>query len=162
MTTELEKEQLIQHVIELANKVYRALRPIVPQEWLSVDLTMVQLKVLILLFTDGSTRVGNLASALGVSLASATGITDRLVQHGLIARGDDPEDRRAVVCSLSEKGREMVTRLWESGQTKSRSLLERIALPKLQIINKAIEIILDAAGTMEQDVHPVGDAIKSE
>jgi len=121
----------------------------VPKEWLSVDLTMPQLKIVLLLFTDGPARVSTLASALGVSLATTTGITDRLVQHNLMVRSSDPEDRRAVVCSLSEKGKELITRLWELGQSRVRSLMKKMTSAKLEIIREAMEAILQTASALE-------------
>ncbi len=144
-----QKAQLIKHILGLEERVYRILRPIVPKEWLSVDLTMPQLKVVLFIFTDGPARVSTLASALGVSMATTTGITDRLVQHGLIARSSDLEDRRAVICSLSEKGNELVTRLWESGQVRVRSLLQEMTVTNLKIISESIEVILQAASKVE-------------
>jgi len=162
MTAKSDRTQLIERVLELEEKVYRALRPIVPKEWLSVDLTMPQLKVLLLLFTDGPARMSVLASALGVSMTTATGIVNRMVQHGLLVRDNDPEDRRAVVCKLSEKGQELMTCLWEVGQTRVRSLLDQMTLPELHTISEAMETILDATGTMEKDLRVVGDTRKSE
>ena len=162
MTAKSDRTQLIERVLELEEKVYRALRPIVPKEWLSVDLTMSQLKVLLLLFTDGPARMSVLASALGVSMTTATGIVNRMVQHGLLVRDNDPEDRRAVVCKLSEKGQELMTCLWEVGQTRVRSLLDQMTLPELHTISEAMETILDATGTMEKDLRVVGDTRKSE
>ena len=157
MTFDAQKLQLIDRILELEERVYRALRPIVPKEWLSVDLTMPQLKIILFLFTDGPARVSTLASALGVSLATITGITDRLVQQDLIVRGDDPEDRRAVVCSLSEKGKELVTRLWELGQSRVRALLEKITPLKLEIISEVMEVILQtAAAVREGTLYKVG------
>lgn len=151
MTSSVQKMQLIDRILDLEQGVYRALRPIVPKEWLNVDLTMPQLKIVLFLFIDGPARVSTISSALGVSLATTTGITDRLVQHDLIVRGSDSEDRRAVICSLSEKGKELVTRLWELGQSRVRALLEKMTLPKLEIISEAMEAILLTASAMEQD-----------
>lgn len=151
MAVKTEKVQLIEHVLELEEKVYRALRPIMPKEWLCVDLTMPQLKIMLLLFTDGPARMGVLASTLGVSVATTTGITDRLVQQDLIVRSSDPEDRRAVVCSLSEKGKEVVRRLWELGQSRARSLLEKMTSSKLRLLCEAMETILEAAEGVEQN-----------
>ena len=151
MTFDAQKLQLIERVFDLEERVYRALRPIVPKEWLSVDLTMPQLKIVLLLFTDGPARVSTLASALGVSLATTTGITNRLVKHNLMVRSSDPEDRRAVVCNLSEKGKELMTRLWELGQSRVRSLLEKMTREKLEIISEAMEAILQTASVLEQD-----------
>ncbi|MFC2042208.1 hypothetical protein ACFLTV_01725 [Chloroflexota bacterium] len=51
-----DKASLIEEVLTLEQEVHRLLRPIMLREWLSVDLTMPQLKVL--LFTDGPARMG--------------------------------------------------------------------------------------------------------
>ena len=145
------KEQLVVRVIELEKAAYLALRPIVPKEWLNVDLTMPQFRIVLLLFTDGPARVSALASALDVSLATTTGITDRLVQHGFIVKENDPEDGRAVICQLSGKGREVIARLWELRESRVRSLLERIPLTKLEVVSKAMKTILEAASVVERD-----------
>jgi len=153
MISHVRKAQLVERILDLEEKVYRALRPIIPKEWLSVDLTMPQLKIVLLLFIDGPTRISTIASALGVSLATTTGITDRLIKHDLIVRSSDPEDRRAVICSLSEQGKELVARLWELGQSRVRSLLEKMTREKLEIIDEAMEVLLQAISALEQDTN---------
>jgi len=150
MTPDQQKAQLIEHVIELEKRVYLALRPIVPKEWLNVELTMPQLKIILLLFVDGPARVSMLASALGVSLATTTGITDRLVQHDLIVKESDPNDGRVVVCRLSEKGKGLIIDLWELGESRVRGLLQRATNEKLEVIYEAMEIILQAVSTKEK------------
>ena len=152
MILDAQKAQLIERVTEFEKRVYLALRPIVPKEWLNIELTMPQLKIILLLFTDGPARVSTLASALGVSLSTTTGITERLVQHDLIVKESDPEDGRAVVCSLSEKGREMITCLLKLGESRVRSLLETVAPAKLEVICEAMEIILQAVSSTEQKI----------
>lgn len=151
MAVNAEKAELIEHILELQERVYRALRPIMSKEWLRTELTMPQFKVLLLLFTDGPARMGVLASNLGISLATATGIVDRLVERELIVREGDPEDRRVVLCKLSDKGQELVGHLWESVQTGVRSLLEKMTTPELRLARKAMRAILQAALAMERD-----------
>lgn len=153
MPANVERPRLIEHVLELEERVFQAMHPIAPKEWLSVDLTMPQLKILLLLFTDGPARMGFLTSSLGVSMATTTGIADRMVERGLIVRESDPEDRRVVVCKLSEKGREMASHLWQLRQAQARGLLERMTTPQIKLISKAMEVILQAARVVEQDCH---------
>ena len=145
-----ERAQLIDEVLELERDMYRLLRPIVPKEWLRVDLTMPQLKVLLLLFTDGPARMGVLASALGVSMTTTTGIIDRIVRQGLIVRRSDDKDRRTVVCDLSAKGQDLITRLWELRQVRIRNLLKRMELPELRIVSAGLKAILNAAKSMDE------------
>ena len=54
------------------------------------------IQVLIAL-TRGPRSVGQLAEELGVSPPAATQLVDRLVEHGMVGRHNDPEDRRVVL-----------------------------------------------------------------
>ena len=152
-----EKAQLIERILELEARALRALHPIMPQEWLGIDLTMPQLKIILLLFTDGPARMGVLASSLGVSLATATGIVDRLVERNIVVRETDPEDRRAIVCRLSDEGREQVAHLWELRQDHARSLLEEMTPSNLQLVAEAMDAILEATSALEQKTRSQGD-----
>jgi len=143
-----EKAQLIEEVLQLEQKVYRLIRPIMPKEWLSVDLTMPQLKVLLFLFTDGPVRMGVLASALGVGMTTMTGIVDRLIRQKLVVRHSDDEDRRVVVCQLSVKGRDLITRLWQLRQIQMRNLLRKMELEKLRFVETGLKAILESAKPM--------------
>ena len=108
MKQEPKKEELIEHILQLGEKAFRELIPILPTEWLQLDLTMPQLKVVLLLFLNGPARMSDIASALDVSLATATGVVDRLVERDIVVRESQPEDRRVVLCRLSEKGQKMI------------------------------------------------------
>ena len=63
---------------------------------------------------EGALRMSGLASTLDVSMSSATGLVDRLVDKELVSRWPDPEDRRSVLCALTEEGRELAQRLLAS------------------------------------------------
>ena len=67
--------------------------------------------------------MSDLASSLGVTLATATGIVDRLVDRDIVERENSREDRRVVVCRLSAKGHELTDRLFTSGRERARQLL---------------------------------------
>src|SRR5215204_1393519 len=45
----------------------------------------------------GPRSVGQLAEELGVSPPAATQLVDRLAEHGMVDRHNDPEDRRVVL-----------------------------------------------------------------
>jgi DNA-binding MarR family transcriptional regulator len=60
--------------------------------------------VLILLSTEGPLAHSDLAQALGVGLATVTGLVDRLVARGLIERVEDATDRRIRRAKLTAAG----------------------------------------------------------
>lgn len=78
------------------------------------DLSVAQLAALYLLDERGALRVGDVASALGRSAPAASRMVDGLVRQGLVARREDPADRRARVLSLTKKGRAFVDRSSEA------------------------------------------------
>jgi DNA-binding MarR family transcriptional regulator len=74
------------------------------RQWLRVSLSLVHLHVLTVLEADGPLPMGKLAEALDVSVASATGIVDRMEQRGLVERRREPDDRRVVLVHPTAAG----------------------------------------------------------
>ena len=79
--------------------------------WMDLDVTMPQMKVLMLLRENGALRVGVLARHLNVSTPPITGIVDRLVRQDLVKREDDTSDRHVVPNVLTAKGEEVLARV---------------------------------------------------
>ena len=146
-----KQEELIERILQLGEKAFRELIPILPTEWLQLDLTMSQLKVVLLLFMTSSVRMSDIASALGVSLATATGVVDRLVERDIVLRESQPEDRRVVLCRLSEKGQKMIGGLWQLARDRAKELLEVAASSQLQLITEALEALLEAGEVTRGD-----------
>jgi DNA-binding MarR family transcriptional regulator len=67
------------------------------QRWHQGSISLAHLNVLILLEANGPMAMGRLADALDISVASATGIVDRMESRGLVERHRDDEDRRVVL-----------------------------------------------------------------
>jgi DNA-binding MarR family transcriptional regulator len=142
-----ERQLLISQVLDAQAYLYRALRP--AQEWLDLDLTTSQLKVLFVLYADGGASMGQLAGWLGVTLPTVTGIVDRLVEHGLVQRAEIPSDRRVVLSRLTPEGTRAVERLHQAGRARLAELLERLSLGDLQTIATGLRALCIAAGDRE-------------
>ncbi len=152
MIRERTKEELVESVLELGEKAFRDLFPILPKEWLSLDLTMPQLKVVLLLFLNGPERMGTIASALGVSLATATGVVDRLVEKDMMTREGDPNDRRIVLIRLSDQGEKLITGLWQLARGNAELLLKMLDQRKLQLLNEALHTLLEAGEAAKEQL----------
>ena len=74
------------------------------KHWLRGSLSLVHLQVLAVLEADGPLAMSKLAEALDVSVASATGIIDRMEQRGLVERRREPDDRRVVLVHRTDSG----------------------------------------------------------
>jgi MarR family transcriptional regulator, organic hydroperoxide resistance regulator len=137
-----DSETLVRHILKLSGNIYRVVKPSVPPEWLTSDLTVAQLRILLVLYTEGPSRMSSIASSLGIAVSTATGIVDNLVKKGLVVRGADPEDRRLVICTLSSLGQETINRLWALGQFQIEKLLQGLSLEQLKKAAEVAEFLL--------------------
>jgi DNA-binding MarR family transcriptional regulator len=81
------------------------------QELAPYGLTFAQARALRVLTDTGALRIGDLATALEIVPRSATDRVDGLETAGLVSRSVDPADRRSVLVTATDKGRELVARL---------------------------------------------------
>jgi len=144
----MDRGRTIQRILELLERLYQAARQIARGEWLNTDLTMPQLKAMLVLFSDGAKRMGLLASDLEVSMPTATGIIDRIAEKGLIERESDPQDRRVVLCRLSKEGHELISHLWKLGEMETRQLLELMTPEELQLMEGGSRAFLRAMSAL--------------
>ncbi len=89
----------------------------------ALDLSAVQIHVLIRLGHDGPLTMGTLAGRVGVSLPACTRVVDRMKEDGLLLRERDPADRRVVVVRLAAAGRRLFERMDTRLQEKLAHLL---------------------------------------
>ena len=73
-------------------------------------LSMARLMVLHELVDRGPIRIGSLSTCLNVAARTMTSTVDGLVREGLVERQTDPTDGRAVVVSLTVRGRRQYER----------------------------------------------------
>jgi DNA-binding MarR family transcriptional regulator len=76
-------------------------------------LSLIHLNVLIELEANGPMSMGALAEILEVSVASTTGIVDRMQKRGFVERRHDDEDRRVVLVHMTQAGRDVFTSIEE-------------------------------------------------
>lgn len=156
MAQESQKEELIESILQLSDKAFRELFPILPKQWLHLDLTMSQLKVVLLLFVSGPTRMSVIASELGVSMATASGVVERLVERGILLREGEAGDRRVVLCRLSDEGERLIGNLWQLSRDQVGELMRMIAPSKLLLIVEMLQALLQAGEAMKGDLQLKG------
>jgi len=104
------------------------------RKWLEGSLSIVQLHVLTVLATAGPLPMGKLADALDVSVASATGIVDRMEQRGLVERRHDEADRRIVLVHPTDSGRAVFNDLAEMRRAGLVNILARLTNDELKAL----------------------------
>jgi DNA-binding MarR family transcriptional regulator len=74
------------------------------RRWHHGSFSLIHLNVLTILDADGPDSMSHLAEALDVSVASMTGIVDRMEKRGLVERRHEGNDRRVVLLHPTEAG----------------------------------------------------------
>ena len=126
--------------MELMERTFVRMRPRHLDEWMDIELTMAQLRTLILL-SQGPQRMGSMSRYLGTTLSSATSMVDRLVDKGLVERESDHDDRRVVKCRLTASGQGEMGRFWQIRRLNMMDLAGRMSLDQLHAVLGAIEVL---------------------
>lgn len=114
------------------------------ERWAHSDLTMPQLKVLLLLGERGSARVSWLASQMAVSPPNITGILDRLERRGWVQRSGDAQDRRVVRIVLTEDGHRLLDELCAAGLTQLRGAFSSLSAARVRDLHGGLSALLAA------------------
>jgi DNA-binding MarR family transcriptional regulator len=108
------------------------------------NLTMSQLRVLLLLKLNNRMRMTQIASCLKIHVSTATGLLDRMSRKKLVKRETSEDDRRLVLCSLTETGLEITDNIWHIVIENAHALAEFVSMEELDIIGRSIDILKKA------------------
>ncbi len=120
------------------------------------QLTISQLKILMLLSAQPGTSGGELAGHMGVSRATLSGRIDRLVTADLVVRHEDPKDRRVRRLTLTQAGGELIGSIITAGAEKQRRLLDRLDEDELRIVAQAMNLLVRTATADAAETTPGG------
>ena len=109
-------------------------------------LSVPQLRALAFLDRNGGACLFNVADHLGVTRPTASVIVDRLVRRGLLARADDPRERRRIALTLTPKG----TRLLDEARSATRAWMAGVLAP----------LSRRTLGRIEEGISLLGSAFK--
>ncbi len=56
-------------------------------------------------------RMGEIADEMGIPISTATRVVDRLEEKKLLSRKKDPRDKRNILVTLEQKGKDVVTKV---------------------------------------------------
>jgi DNA-binding MarR family transcriptional regulator len=105
------REELELEVVTQYRTLVGALKASSGTLWMEIDLTIAQLRTLLILAEEGPLVIGQIAQRMGIGLSTGGHLVDRLVQAGLAERTEDAEDRRRTLARLTPKGEDLYARL---------------------------------------------------
>jgi DNA-binding MarR family transcriptional regulator len=149
----MSKEELVKKIIQLQRRADRTRRQYELGIWMSLPLTIAQLKSLFFITDQGSTTSGKLAITLGVTPTNMTGIVDRLVRQGLVSRTEDAQDRRSLSIRATDQGEELVIKLRSRRSDYLSGVLNRMQVDELAGMAQGLAAFVEAAEAREAEEH---------
>jgi DNA-binding MarR family transcriptional regulator len=141
-----DKNELVRAVVGLTADLQRLMAASGADAWMDLqNITVKQLKVMLILSQHGPETVTALAQQLHVHISTVTGILDRLVQQKLVQREEDPEDRRHVISRLTPAGEDVLHRLYYgAGQEDLTRRLETLDSEDLQALERGLRALVSS------------------
>jgi DNA-binding MarR family transcriptional regulator len=119
--------------------------------WQQSGLSLAQLNVVTLLEMHGPMPMGRVAELLGVSVASATGIVDRMAERDLVSRKGSPTDRRVVEVHIAERAHELFEAAKARRRDHLREVLARVDDERLAGLLEGLRAVRAARADLERD-----------
>ena len=113
--------------------------------WRYLDLTMAQLKAVMLLCRTGRARSRELADGLGIAPSAATPLVDRLVEQKLARREDDAVDRRIVWILPTKKAQAIYDELLHTSQDVLEDVINEVPAKDRKAVRESVQLLADAA-----------------
>jgi DNA-binding MarR family transcriptional regulator len=136
----------------------RALHALDRPGWGDLDLTMSQLKTIMLLVETGGLTGRDLAEKMGIGPSAVTALVDRLVQRQYVRREEDRADRRVSWARPTSKATELFERLHATHRERLAELLVTLSFEDLALVAQAIST-LERAATRQAGVKPLSGTI---
>jgi DNA-binding MarR family transcriptional regulator len=146
-TPNLPARPAVERTLEAFEAFQQRLMSVHAPEFAALDLTMAQAKLLYVVTAAGELTMSEIAQRLGVTISTASGAVDHLVGLDLIARADDPANRRQVRVSVTELGHDTLERLRELSARQLRALFEVLDDGDLEVIAHATRLMAHAVET---------------
>jgi DNA-binding MarR family transcriptional regulator len=104
-----------------------------------------QIFVLLNLYRKGVCNATDIANMIGITSGAVTGMTDKLVSMGLITRERSDTDRRVVLFTITDKGKETIQRIRDRRFKRLTEIFRQISNDEIEstigVFNKITELL---------------------
>ncbi len=115
------------------------------------ELSASQANTMMRLYHTDTCSVSSVSEQLGVTNAATSQLVERLVQMQLVARSEDPADRRNKLLTLTPQGRQLLERAITARSQWMEELASQLTPEQQAGISTALQELMDAARKLEPD-----------
>jgi DNA-binding MarR family transcriptional regulator len=116
-----------------------------------IGISMPQFGILMQLNFHGSCGISELSNRFDITNAATSQLVDKLVQNGLIQRDEDPQDRRAKVLTLTEKGKEIIQQHAQRRYRWIEDIAQKLSVEEREQVHEALHTMTRAVQELEAE-----------
>lgn len=125
-------------IIFLLAKAYQRAHGLLKEELKPFGLTPVQQLVVSALWLEDGLSAGQLGRRLTLDPATLSGVIDRLVDSGWVVKSAHPSDGRAVMITLSNRGRDRAGQVVETRRAVNDRILSGLRLEEQLLLKRLL------------------------
>lgn len=118
----------------------------------SCNLNKNQSKAVLIIGAVGEIMPTTLGKCLDLQKGSLTSMIDALEKEGIVYRRGDPGDRRKILVSLTEKGKDYRDKLTEKFETNCSEVLNRLAEEDIAAYQESLKTMLNTLRKLDGSV----------
>jgi DNA-binding MarR family transcriptional regulator len=139
----LTPEACAAEITDVVPLVNRFMRSHVSQHLDSLS-SLAQLRAVGFLLRCPGASLSELANHLAVTKATASTMVDRMVQHGLLTREEDPNERRYIILNATTTGAQHYERARALAQSAVAQVISHLSEQKLRAVFEGLAALREA------------------
>ena len=104
-----------------------------------------QCYILETLYADGEMTAGDLAEKMYLSVSTITRVFDQLEKKGYAERRKSDQDKRVMLCRLTDSGRDIYEKLWGRVSASEKAVLKEFAPDERKLLIQFLRTLNDSA-----------------
>jgi len=156
---EIRQRELTEDAIELLPTLMRLYKSsiCVPGELSSVPFG--QIRIMGHLYHYGRSTVGEVAAGIGVSLATASELIDRLVENDWVEKRPNPADRRQIHLRLTDRAIALCDQMHDLRRAQITTAFAKLSTEERSAFLRGLRALVEAL--QEPAVAPAAEAVRS-
>ena len=137
---QIKSEQCATELMETIHPIMQFIR-IEMRSQREPSLSVPQFRLLAFLNRHPGISLSEVAEHLGVTRATASAMTDRLVQRSYVDRAVHPQERRQIMLKLTDAGQALLEQMRDRTRHKIADLLEGLAIEQLAEVSAGLALL---------------------
>ena len=146
----MHDDALVDATMQAVHQIARSVYTLSSRHPVLQNRTPAQIRALGFLNVERTKTVGELADLMGVTISTASGLVDKLVDEQLVERSMNPDDRRQVLVRLAPAAVEMKNEIQEIRRRQVKAALDTLEGDRHDCFLESIQAIASALANLDE------------